>query len=283
MPRKIDKDHERFRQIVKGKIKQELRKYMTKGEMIARKGKNIVSIPIPQIQLPKFTYGSRQKGGVGQGEGEIGDPVGGDPQPGLGEAGEMPGEHVLEVEITLEELAKIMGEELELPRIQPKGKTLIVTEKTKYTSLRRVGPESLKVFKRTFKEALKRMIISDEYDYDDPIVVPVNEDRRYRSWQTKYMPESNAVIIYVMDVSGSMGDEQKELVRIEAFWIDTWIRSQYKNLETVYIVHDAAAREVDEYTFYHIKEAGGTKISSAYVRTAQVLQKRFDGEEWKHS
>jgi len=45
-------------------------------------------------------------------------------------------------------------------------------------------------------------------------------------------PESNAVIIYMMDVSGSMGFEQKEIVRIEAFWIDTWLKSQYKQLET---------------------------------------------------
>jgi hypothetical protein len=45
-------------------------------------------------------------------------------------------------------------------------------------------------------------------------------------------PQSNAVIIYMMDVSGSMGDEQKEIVRIESFWIDTWLRSQYKGIES---------------------------------------------------
>ena len=50
----------------------------------------------------------------------------------------------------------------------------------------------------------------------------------------------------MMDVSGSMGDEQKEIVRIEAFWIDTWLRSQYKDLESRYIIHDAAATEVDQ-------------------------------------
>jgi hypothetical protein len=50
---------------------------------------------------------------------------------------------------------------------------------------------------------------------------------RYRSWKTD-PSRANAVIIYMMDVSGSMGDEQKEIVRIESFWIDTWLRSQYK-------------------------------------------------------
>jgi hypothetical protein len=57
--------------------------------------------------------------------------------------------------------------------------------------------------------------------------------------------QASAAVIYMMDVSGSMGREQKEIVRIEAFWIDTWLRSQYKNLEVAYIVHDAAAHLVD--------------------------------------
>ena len=280
MPKKIDEDQNRFRKIVRGKIKHELRKYVSKGEMIARKGEKTVKIPMPQIQIPKFSYGKNQKGGVGQGDGEPGDPTDGKPQDGAGEAGDASAEHELEVEITIEELAKIMGEELELPRIKPKGKTKLITEKTKYTGLRKVGPESLKVFKRTYKEALKRMLISGEYNFDDPIVVPVNEDRRYRSWQTKLAPESNAVIIYIMDVSGSMGEEQKELVRIEAFWIDTWIRSQYKNLESVYIIHDADAREVDEHTFYHVKEAGGTKISTAYQLADTIIKKRYNPNEF---
>ena len=68
----------------------------------------------------------------------------------------------------------------------------------------------------------------------------------------------------MMDVSGSMTDEQKEIVRTEAFWIDTWLSSQYDGIETRYIIHDAVAKEVDEHTFYHTRESGGTRISSAY-------------------
>ena len=66
----------------------------------------------------------------------------------------------------------------------------------------------------------------------------------------------------MMDVSGSMGDEQKEIVRIESFWIDTWLRSQYKGIESRYIIHDAMAKEVDRDTFFHTRESGGTMISS---------------------
>ena len=64
----------------------------------------------------------------------------------------------------MEELAEILGEELALPRIEPRGKKNIVTTKDKYTGIRQAGPESLRHFKRTFKRALKRQIASGIYD-----------------------------------------------------------------------------------------------------------------------
>ena len=67
MSQKIDLDHGRFRQIIRGKIKQNLRKYISQGEMIARKGKDNVSIPIPSVDIPHFKHGDKQQGGVGQG------------------------------------------------------------------------------------------------------------------------------------------------------------------------------------------------------------------------
>ena len=52
MSQKIDLDHGRFRQIIRGKIKQNLRKYISQGEMIAKKGKDAVSIPLPSVDIP---------------------------------------------------------------------------------------------------------------------------------------------------------------------------------------------------------------------------------------
>ncbi|MEO1271746.1 MAG: DUF444 family protein, partial [Myxococcota bacterium] len=153
---RIQTDHRRFRQIVRGKIKRNLKRYMSQGELIGRKGKDKVSIPIPRIDIPRFRFGQRQSGGVSQGNGEVGDSLGsGDQQPGQGgQAGDQAGDHSLEVEVSLDELAEIMGEELELPRIEPKGKESLETLKEKYTGIRPVGPESLRHFKRTYKQAL---------------------------------------------------------------------------------------------------------------------------------
>jgi uncharacterized protein len=283
MSLKVDQDHSRFRNIVRGKIRQNLRQYISQGEMLGRKGKDLVSIPVPQIDIPRFTFGEKQSGGVGQGDGKPGDPVGGEEgeeAPGQGKAGEGAGEHVLEVDLTLDELADILGEELELPAIENKGKSRLVSARDKYTGIRRVGPESLKHFKRTYKEALRRSIAAGTYDPKLPIVVPQREDKRFRSWKTDQEPIANAVIIYMMDVSGSMGDEQKEIVRIESFWIDTWLRRQYRGIESRYIIHDAVAREVDQDTFFRTRESGGTMISSAYKLCAQLIDDHYPSNEW---
>jgi len=277
---KIDRDHERFRKIVRGKVKSNLNKYVTRGEMIGKKGKDLVSIPLPQIQIPQFRYGQKGSGGAGQGEGDVGQPLGPGQGDGNSGAGDQPGGHILEVELSMEELAAILGEELALPRIEPKGKKNITTRKDKYTGIRQAGPESLRHFKRTFKRALKRQIASHTYDPNHPIVVPVRQDKQYRSWKETQQPQSVAVIIYMMDVSGSMTDEQKEIVRIEAFWIDTWIKAHYQGIETAYIIHDAAAAEVDEHTFYHTRESGGTKISSAYELCDRIINARYPTDQW---
>ena len=128
---KIEQDHNRFRQIVRGKVKQDLRKYISHEELIGRKGKDLISIPVPQIDIPTFRFSPQSQGGVGQGEGDAGTPIASGDEAGSGEAGNQPGEHLLEVDITVEELAQILGEELELPKIEPKGTKRI--QETCYT------------------------------------------------------------------------------------------------------------------------------------------------------
>jgi uncharacterized sporulation protein YeaH/YhbH (DUF444 family) len=278
---KMEGDVSRFRRIVRGKIKENLKRFISSGELIGRQGGKKVSIPLPRIDLPQFQFGGNEQKGVGQGDGEPGDPLNqGQPQPGQGEAGEGEGKHEMEIDISFEELADILGEELGLPRLEDKGKKNISSKRYKYRGILRNGPESLRNFKRTFKEAIKRQISMNDYDMKNPIIIPVKEDKRYRSFRIEDKPIANAVIIYMMDVSGSMGDEQKEIVRLTSFWLDTWLKRNYDNLESRYIIHDAVAREVDENTFYHTRESGGTLISSAYKLAEKMIADSFNPEEW---
>ncbi len=269
----IDKDLDRFKKIVRGRVRKDLKKYMGSDEMLGRQGRKVVSIPIPEIHIPRFKYGKNEQGGVGQGEGEQGDAVG-------QEAGDQPGEHMLEAEVSLEELAEILAEELELPRIEPRGHKEVSSAKSKYTGISMVGPESLRHNRRTYRQALKRQIAAGAYNPDKPVIIPIREDRRYRSFETEHEPSSAAVILYMMDVSGSMGQKQKDIVRLETFWIDTWLRHNYRNIETRFIIHDAAAREVDRDTFFRTKESGGTLISTAYKVAIQILEADYPAADW---
>ena len=272
MTRRIDRDLSRFKQIVRGKVRKQLKKYITHGEMMGRQGKRTVSIPVPNIDIPHFQHGRKGGGGVGQGEGDVGQPIGRgqDEGDGPGQAGSDPGSgHFREVEITFEELAEMLAEELELPNIVPKGQDSLVAHKDKYSTIRQQGPESLRHFKRTYKRALKRLIASDQYNPERPVIVPTRDDQLYRSWKSSFEPKANAAIVYMMDVSGSMTSVQKEIVRTEAFWIDTWLKSQYDGVQ-----------QVDEDDFYHTHESGGTRISSAYTVAARILGEEFPSAEW---
>lgn len=276
----IKEDHNRFRDIVKGKVKEDFKKYVSQGEMIGKRENEFVKIPLPQIDIPNFRYGPKQQGGVGQGDGQPGQDVGEPGEGGQGAAGSAPGEHLLEVELTMEELADILGEKLALPRILPKGQKNVETVKTRYSGLAPVGPEGLRHFKSSYKRALKRYVSSGIYDPEEPVIIPIRRDFQYRSFKKVIQPQTKAVVIYMMDVSGSMGDEQKEIVRLESFWINTWLKKHYKGLETRFIIHDAAAKEVDEDTFFRTSESGGTLISSAYKLCQQLIETEYPISDW---
>jgi uncharacterized sporulation protein YeaH/YhbH (DUF444 family) len=267
----IDRDVDRFRQIIRGKIKQDLKKYMSQDgiNVYGKEGRHKITVPLPQIQLPRFTYG-KKGGGVGQGKG-----------PGRGDkAGNDPADNPLEVNVTLEEMAELLGEELELPRIEPKGKSEITIDSNKYRTIRTTGPESLRHFKKTFRQALKRQMAEGTYDPDDPCIIPMKEDKRYRASKPITIPHNQAVIFYLMDVSGSMGMHEKEMARLTSFWIDLWLRSQYQNIKSRYIIHNYTAKEVDQHTFYHTMESGGTRIASAYELTKEIIKSDYNPADW---
>lgn len=264
-----------------GKLRRDLKKYITHSDIYGYTKGKTVAIPVIDIDLPRFRYGKAGSGGVGQGDGNVGDPLG-DPDPDIWNfgPGNAPGEHIPEVEITLDELAEILGAELSLPRIQPRGRNLLEAPVHKYRSISRVGPSSLLHFKRSYREALKRQCLLNAYNFKAPLVVIQRPDRRYREWVTKEMPQNNAVILYGMDVSGSMGEVEKDIVRHTAFWIDLWLKHHYPGLVRRFFLHDTRCIEVTEDEFYRTHAGGGTNIS-AYLKTIhELIVREYPVSDW---
>ena len=233
MSLKIDQDHSRFRNIVRGKIRQNLRQVHLAGRADRAQGQGPRLDPDPADRHPALPLrrqaagrrrsgrrrrrrsGRRRAGRGGRRRGH--------------KPGKDAGEHVLEVDVTLDELADILGEELELPDIENKGKSKIIDAQG---PLHRHPPRRPRVAAPLQAHLPRGAEAADRERAPTTRTTRsssrIRDDKRYRCWKTDHEPVANAVIIYMMDVSGSMGDEQKEIVRIESFWIDTWLRRQYQ-------------------------------------------------------
>ncbi|MGV2686434.1 DUF444 family protein, partial [Clostridium perfringens] len=136
-------------------------------------------------------------------------------QPGKGEsAGDQAGQDIVETEDSLEELENMLFEELELPLLQPKDKEQIETESIVFNDIRKKGIMSNIDKKRTILENLRRNAKAG-----NPGIHGISpDDLRYKTWDDTVIPESNAVIIAMMDTSGSMGSFEKYCARSFFFW-----------------------------------------------------------------
>lgn len=278
--RPIERDLERFKAIVRGEIQKRAREFLTREEFLGQLEGRLVSIPLPQLELPKIVYGEEVGEGLGLGPGGE----------GLG-----PGGHIPVAELELEEFLDLMGEALKLPRLRPKGEGEVTEEAFRYTTIARKGPRGLRHVRRTLKEALKRGLLSGEYrpEVDKaPRLIPEREDFRYKAPKARPRPHAQAVVVFALDVSGSMREEELRLVKTLAYWITAWIRRHFPRLERRYILHDAEAWEVGEEEFFRAKEGGGTRLSSAILLAEKILKaypeafyNRYlyhfsDGENW---
>lgn len=283
MPKRILKDLERFKKIVRGEIRKNLKALIETGSIVGQKGGDIVKVPIKAIRIPQFRYDPHEQGGIGVGEGEIGEPIQFDPtQTGDGQAGYGPGPHFREVEVEVRELAEILGEELELPKIEPKGHKHVLSGSEEYEDVSTVGPEALLMKRRAFQRGLLRQMLmgGPSRPSDTIIVTPIKEDMRYLYGAPTESPEANCVILFMRDASGSMSGEKTEIIRQENWWIDLWLRMNYKNVDRVYILHDYEAQEVNEDDFYSLSTGGGTRISSAYELCNRITDRRYPPEHW---
>lgn len=272
----IDSDYERFREIVKGHVRKNLKEYIVNGELIGKDNNGIVKVPLPYIKLPKFVFDDSGDSGIGQGDGNEDDVL----YPGENdgsEPGDGEGEIIRDAELTLEELADILGEQLGLQDLKPKSVDQLLEKKDRYKSIRRAGPESLRHFRRTYKAALKRQISSGEYNPSNPRVIPVREDKRYRSWKTTPEPNARALVVHMRDISGSVDDEMIEVIRRTSWWIDLWIWAKYNNrVQQEYLVHHSDAKLVKRDEFFDINgSSGGTVISSVLKASKDLFNGRL--------
>jgi len=260
-------------------------------DIVTSDGGRTVQVRVRLLEIPRFVYDYHDFVQVGIGDAPP-DEVVGDENPQEGPGGKGAGEsggRGYTVEMSMDDLIELLMDAWGLPNLEPKKRSEIVTEDYQLTDISRKGPASRIHKKRTLKNAIKRAIAQGGE------VVVHNDDLRYRSPKTTYSASSNAAIVLVRDRSGSMGTFEMKVSRMMSVWLVQFLRRRYQQVALRFVLHDHAAEEVDEHTFYHVTAGGGTQIAEAYRFAQQILTdypdaewSRYvthfsDGDDWDHA
>lgn len=275
-------DQKRHQEKIKEAIKENLHEIVSREDIILSDGKKVVKVPIRSLEQYKFRFDHNKGEGVGQGQGgtKVGDVIGRAPSEGQGQgqgqAGDQPGADYYEAEVNIEELAALIFEDLGLPNLEEKRNQQLEAESVTFKDIRRTGIMSNLDKRRTIKENIKRNAKLGAPRFQNVR----NEDLRFKTWDAEIRHESNAVVIAMMDVSGSMGEFEKYIARSFYFWMVRFLRTKYNNVEIVFISHHTEAKIVSEEEFFTKGESGGTRVSSAYQLAYEVIQQKYAPSDW---
>lgn len=292
-------DRLRHREKVRESIRDNIADIVAEESIIGKSRDKIIKVPIRGVREYRFVYGDNAPG-VGQGNGDTqpGQVVGkGDKEgPGGDKAGDKPGQDYYETDITLEELIEIMFEDLELPDLERRALRQIPAERSaKRKGYRQVGIRVRLDKRRTARERVKRIVASRRHEARRSQGelgggAPEEQQERRRPFHTDDLTyrhvvsdvrnESNAVVICIMDTSGSMDTMKKYLARSYFFLLYQFIATKYRSVEIVFIAHHTEAREVTEEEFFHKAESGGTFISSGYLKALEIIEERYHPSLW---
>ena len=276
----------------------------------SRGGQNKVVV-VPSTVEEKFIHDPSFKeeaeggeGAGGSGDGEEGEVIGEQPvRPTEGEGeGTGPGQgegdnH--EMESNAYDLGKILTEQFHLPNLKDKGKKRSLTRYTYDLTDRNRGFGQLLDKKATLRQivqtniALGRLDVTRDIDPTDFMIAP--RDKVYRILSREMDFESQAMVFFLRDYSGSMSGKPTDVIVSQHVMIYSWILYQYAGqVESRFILHDTEAKEVpDFYTYYNSRVAGGTKVSSAFSKVNEIVEKEnlardyniyvfhgTDGDDW---
>lgn len=250
MARNIDRHHDRLRDA----IRKQLPNIISREDVVTAPSGQRVRVPVRWLEEPRFRPAQPAEGQGGGGS-------------GAGDAGNLHKDPEIEIELTIDELAQILFDELHLPNLEPK-----VSEATETASrvegVAPKGPPARLHVRRSIVEHLRHGGAWRE------------EDLRYRDVRPAVHQVAKAVVAFVRDASGSMDERKRYRARAAAFWALRWLRSQYPAVETVFVIHGTAAEEVQESVFFHAVDMGGTLLSSGLRLAQAILEERYPERDW---
>jgi hypothetical protein len=265
-------------------------------------------VVVPTTVEEKFIHdpslqSEEEQGQGGSGDGEEGEVIGEQPirptddQGGAGPGQGDGGQH--EMESNAYDLGKILTEQFQLPNLMDKGKKRSLTRYTYDLTDKHRGFGQLLDKKATLRKIVETNMnlgnLEDIGDIDLTRFLVAPKDLVYRILSREKDYESQAMVFFARDYSGSMAGKSTTLVVAQHVLIYSWLLYQYAmQVDTRFVLHDTEAKEVDDfYTYYNSKVAGGTQVSSAYRLINEIVDKEnlvrdyniyvfhgTDGDDW---
>jgi uncharacterized protein len=283
-------DRRRHKKKIEKAIKDGIHSIVAEESIIGKDGKKKIRIPVRGIKEYRFVYGDNSNNGkVGSAPGKDirrGQKIGkGKKEKGPGKGskpGDEAGTEYYDVEITLEELADYLFADLELPDLERKSLKKIMSEKFRRKGYRKQGITPRLDKKKTAINRIRRKKAASKREgFDEEQKFSFHEeDMSYRHYKKTNKENSNAVIFFLMDISGSMTTKKKFIARSFYFLLYHFIRSKYNHTEIVFVSHDTAAYEVGEDQFFTRGNSGGTKVSAGLLMVDNIIHQRYHPSAW---
>jgi len=286
-------DRGRHKKKIEKAIKDSIRDVIADESIIGQNGTKKIRIPVRGIKEYRFVYGSNEKNKtVGSGGGhkvKRGQKIGQKRTEkakgqGTGKASNERGDEYYDVEISLEELAEYLFNDLQLPDLEKKQFKFVSQETIKRKGYRFKGIRPRLSKKETLKRKIRRQKIAEKlgtYDPEEGERFPFHQDdMKYHHIKPKVKENSAAVIFFLMDVSGSMSQDRKYLARSFFFLLYQFLNHKYEQVDVVFISHSTHASRVSEDDFFKVGTYGGTIISSALNLELDIIEKEYHPNTW---
>ena len=259
------------------KIREAVRDHLPRivsGSDIINDGSRTVRVPVRMLEHYRFRLLQTGEGqGVGQGKAKPGDVLGpAEPASGPGKKGAGGKDHggiELMLEFKVDDVIDWLWEDMKLPNLQPRAGATEDSE-WKREGWDRRGARSRLDRRRSLKESVKRRAL----DENSPAFT--DEDLRYRQLTRRRQPALRAAVFFLLDVSGSMSDRDRQLAKTFFFWVAAGLRREYKALDIVFVAHTTEAWEFNEADFFKVAGSGGTVASVGLAKVREIMHERFD-------
>ncbi len=216
---------------------------------------------------------SGESKGVGQGKAKSGDtlgqakPASGPGQKGAG--GKARGGTDLMLEFKVDDVIDWLWEDLKLPNLNPRvGPSDEMAWQREGWDRR--GARARLDRRRSLKESVKRRALEP----DSPVFT--DEDLRFRQLTRRRQPTLRAAVFFLLDVSGSMSERDRQLAKTFFFWVAAGLRREYHFVDIVFVAHTTEAWEFTEADFFKVTGSGGTVASAGLAKAREIMQSRFD-------